>query len=111
MVPRPALKLGFKNFPMDNFGVRKPAFRKIAGAAHKKYQQFRPEQIWGGSGSADATHGEPAVRVYTSLAAKVQGPDHGGGEVRGWRGRAYRHLCGRSSAGLRGTAYPDRDQR
>lgn len=68
----PALKLGFKNFPMDNFGVRKPEFRKIAEAAHKKYQQFRPEHIWGGSGSADAAHGEPAVRVYTCLGAKVK---------------------------------------
>lgn len=26
----PALKLGFKNFPMDQFGVQKPALRKIA---------------------------------------------------------------------------------
>ncbi|WP_139955768.1 PDZ domain-containing protein [Flavicella sediminum] len=26
----PALKIGFKNFPMDQFGVQKPAFKKIA---------------------------------------------------------------------------------
>jgi hypothetical protein len=26
----PALKLGFKNFPMDPFGVRKPEFKKLA---------------------------------------------------------------------------------
>ena len=68
----PALKLGFKNFPMDNFGVRKPEFRKIAEAAHKEHQQFRPEQIWGGSGSPAAVHGEPEVRVYTCLGARVK---------------------------------------
>jgi len=26
----PALRLGFKNFPMDQFGVQKPDLRKIA---------------------------------------------------------------------------------
>ena len=26
----PAIKLGFKNFPMDQFGVKKPALRAIA---------------------------------------------------------------------------------
>lgn len=50
----PALEQGFKNFPMDNFGVCKPEFRKIAELAHKTYQQFRPEQIWGASVSAKA---------------------------------------------------------
>ncbi|MHC4510160.1 MAG: PDZ domain-containing protein [Planctomycetota bacterium] len=68
----PALKLGFKNFPMDTFGVRKPEFRKIGEAAHKKYQKFRPEQIWGSSGSADTAHGEPKARIYTCLGAKVK---------------------------------------
>ena len=43
-----------------------------AEAAHKKYQQFRPEQIWGDSGSVDAAYGEPAVRVYTCLGARIK---------------------------------------
>ena len=68
----PALKLGFKNFPMNNFGVRKPEFRKMAEAAHKRYQQFRPEQIWSGSISADTVHGGSTVRVYTCLGALVK---------------------------------------
>jgi len=32
----PALKLGFKNFSMDEFGVRKPEFKKIVEAERKK---------------------------------------------------------------------------
>jgi hypothetical protein len=68
----PALKLGFKNFPMDNFGVLKPEFRKIAEAAHRTYQQFQPEQIWGDSVSTDSVHGDSAVKVYTCLGAKVK---------------------------------------
>jgi hypothetical protein len=68
----PALKLGFKNFPMDNFGVRKPQFKKIADEAHRKYQKFRPEQIWGVSEAADAAGGESNTGVYTFLGAKVK---------------------------------------
>ncbi len=68
----PALKLGFKNFPMDNFGVRKAEFKRIADEAHRKYQKFQPEQIWGNSSSAAAAHGEPKTKVYMCLGAKVK---------------------------------------
>lgn len=68
----PALKLGFKNFPMDDFGVRKPKFRKIADAAHRKYQKFRPEQIWGNSRNATAADREPEAAVYMFLGARVK---------------------------------------
>uniref|UniRef100_UPI0032174330 PDZ domain-containing protein n=1 Tax=uncultured Draconibacterium sp. TaxID=1573823 RepID=UPI0032174330 len=33
----PAFKIGFKEFPLDNFGVTKPEFQKEAEAAYKKY--------------------------------------------------------------------------
>ena len=49
----PALKLGFKNFPMNDFGVRKAEFKRIAAEAHRKYQKFKLEQIWGDFESAD----------------------------------------------------------
>ena len=32
----PALKLGFKNFPMDNFGVRKAEFKRIEATGWRK---------------------------------------------------------------------------
>jgi len=35
----PALKLGFKNFPMDNFGVLKPKFRAEAKEEHRRFDQ------------------------------------------------------------------------
>jgi hypothetical protein len=35
----PALKLGFKNFPMDNFGVLKPEFRDEAKEGHRRFDQ------------------------------------------------------------------------
>jgi len=35
----PALKLGFKNFPMDNFGVLKPEFRAEAQEGHRRFDQ------------------------------------------------------------------------
>ena len=37
----PALKLGFKNFPMDNFGVLKPEFRTEAEEEHRLFDQTR----------------------------------------------------------------------
>jgi len=37
----PALKLGFKNFPMDNFGVLKPEFRTEAEEGHRLFDQTR----------------------------------------------------------------------
>ncbi|MHC4495046.1 MAG: hypothetical protein ACYSYM_04395, partial [Planctomycetota bacterium] len=36
----PALKLGFKNFPMDRFGVTKPQFRKLAAEGHRKHNAY-----------------------------------------------------------------------
>jgi hypothetical protein len=68
----PAIKLGFKNFPMDNFGVRKAEFKRIADEAHRKYQKFKPEHIWGDSGARDAAHSEPEAKTYTCLGAKVK---------------------------------------
>ena len=68
----PALKLGFKNFPMDDFGVRKPEFKKIADEAHRKYQKFKPEQIWVDSVSAQAAVGESKDTIYNCLGAKVK---------------------------------------
>jgi len=68
----PALKLGFKNFPMDNFGVRKAEFKRIADAAHRKYQKFEPERIWGNSVSPDVGGGQSEDRIYTCLGAKVK---------------------------------------
>ena len=68
----PALKLGFKNFPMDNFGVRKAEFKRIADEAHRKYQKFKPEQIWGSPGSAADAGGKSETMAYTCLGAKVK---------------------------------------
>jgi hypothetical protein len=39
----PALKLGFKNFPMDDFGVLKPEFRAEAEAGHRQFDQARTD--------------------------------------------------------------------
>jgi len=66
----PALKLGFKNFRMDDFGVRKPEFKRIAEAAHRKYQNFKPEQIWGDSVSAGRD--SSTTKTYTCLGARVK---------------------------------------
>jgi outer membrane protein assembly factor BamB len=68
----PALKLGFENFSMGHFGVRKPEFKEIADRAHKEYQKFNPEQIWGPFESADTTARASEARVHTLLGAKVK---------------------------------------
>lgn len=39
----PALALGFKNFPMDNFGVLKPEFRSEAEEGHRRFDQTRTQ--------------------------------------------------------------------
>ena len=39
----PALALGFKNFPMDNFGVLKPEFRAEAEEGHRRFDQTRTQ--------------------------------------------------------------------
>jgi len=39
----PALKLGFKNFAMDNFGVLKPEFRAEAEEGHRRFDQTRSQ--------------------------------------------------------------------
>ena len=38
----PALRLGFKNFPMDQFGVQAPHLKKLAEKAYEKYKEFDP---------------------------------------------------------------------
>jgi hypothetical protein len=43
--PSPALKLGFKNFPMNQFGVVNPLLRPLAEAAHRKHDPVRAEVI------------------------------------------------------------------
>ena len=54
----PALKLGFKNFPMDQFGVTSPELRKLAGSpklpipwdpSQKKSKRDRREHQWLGA--------------------------------------------------------------
>lgn len=49
----PALKLGFKNFPMDHFGVKKPSLRSIA-----RTPEIPELQI---SNKASASSSQPAV--------------------------------------------------
>ena len=39
----PALKLGFKNFPMDNFGVLKPQFRAEAEEGRRLFYKVHPK--------------------------------------------------------------------
>ena len=40
----PALRLGFRNFPMDQFGVTKPQFRQLAAQGHRKHNaHLHPE--------------------------------------------------------------------
>ena len=39
----PALALGFKNFPMNNFGVLKPEFRAEAEEGHRRFDQTRTQ--------------------------------------------------------------------
>ena len=39
----PALKLGFKNFPMDNFGVLKPRFRAEAEEGRRLFYKVHPK--------------------------------------------------------------------
>lgn len=86
----PALAMGFKNFPMDQFGVRKPSLRKLARTPsfgdpqNKGPQRPAPDTMWLGAKvrnitgegemSAYGTAGENGVLVLevpagTSLAA------------------------------------------
>jgi len=39
----PALKLGFKNFPMDNFGVLKPEFQAEAQEGHRLFDHAQSQ--------------------------------------------------------------------
>lgn len=57
----PALKIGFKNFPMDQFGVKKPAFKAIAKSPQT------PEVPIGGKPSSTA-----AAPVQTMAIAPIQ---------------------------------------
>lgn len=67
----PALALGFKNFPMTGFGVRKPAFQKLAQAGHKRYNRFDALAVWGHhvkQAGDDSTEEE----IFTLLGAQVK---------------------------------------
>lgn len=37
----PALRLGFRNFPMDNFGVLKSEFRTEAKDGHQRFYEYQ----------------------------------------------------------------------
>jgi hypothetical protein len=37
----PALRLGFRNFPMDNFGVLKSEFRAEAKDGHQRFDEAK----------------------------------------------------------------------
>lgn len=59
----PALKLGFKNFPMKGFGVLKPEFQAEAEEGHRRFDQARTDV-------ETATRRSPEVRDW--LGAKVK---------------------------------------
>ncbi|MEI6808416.1 MAG: PDZ domain-containing protein [bacterium] len=59
----PALKLGFKNFPMDNFGVQKPALKALA----------RTPELPGSNGKKAATlESKRDGRIVEWLGAKIK---------------------------------------
>jgi len=66
----PAIKLGFKNFPMNNFGVKKPALKKLADDGHATYNMFDPSSIWGDAHHVIET--ETTGKTYTALGATVK---------------------------------------
>jgi hypothetical protein len=57
----PALKLGFRNFPMDQFGVRKAAFQEIA--------RNQPRRFAAAPAASDATR-DPASRQWSGATLK-----------------------------------------
>jgi hypothetical protein len=73
----PALRLGFKNFPMDRFGVIKPEFKKLAEEGHQTCNTYLhpeiPESQTNAAKQASTKMSDvrPA-RVYELLGAKVK---------------------------------------
>ncbi len=59
----PALKLGFKNFSMDDFGVLKPEFRAEAEEGHRQFDRARTDV-------ETATRRSPELRDW--LGAKIK---------------------------------------
>lgn len=68
----PALTLGFRNFRMDNFGVRKPRYQKLARQAHREYQRFRPEKYFGSALSTSQARSDVADTIHRWLGAQLK---------------------------------------
>lgn len=73
----PAIRLGFKPFELDNFGVTKPALVKLARRAHRDYNTFKPEDYWGEPARAAfakrrSAEKTPRRRTYVFLGATVK---------------------------------------
>jgi len=66
----PALKLGFKNFPMDNFGVLKPDFRAEAEEEHRLFDQTKSR---GGSRTALTATDACALKRHLALFPPAKG--------------------------------------
>ncbi len=71
----PALRLGFKNFPMDGFGVTKPALKKLADEGHRKYQKFQLADVFGQAALAAMKTAQPTDTHYTILGAEASDLD------------------------------------
>ncbi len=70
-----ALKLGFKNFPMDRFGVTKPSLKRMASEGHRQYQKFRLADVFGQGAKAALKHKAPIETSYTILGAEASDLD------------------------------------
>jgi hypothetical protein len=73
----PALQVGFKPFPLDKFGVTKPALKAMAEKAHQQYNTFDPEDYWGQAvrerlKKAVERQKQATERTYDFLGAKVK---------------------------------------
>ena len=66
----PAIRLGFKNFPMDHFGVKKPALKKLAKEGHQKYNTFDAHAIWGDGREIAAEPQPPTTRTVLGAIVK-----------------------------------------
>ena len=91
----PALQVGFKPFPLDRFGVTKPALKVMAKKAHQQYNTFDPGDYWGQAvrerlQEAVEKQKQARERTYDFLGAKVKDLNSeaeqstaGVGEIRG----------------------------
>ncbi len=71
----PALKLGFKNFPMDGFGVTKPALKRLAAEGHNRYQQFKLTDVFGQAAKAAPNPNVPGEKRHIVLGAEASDLD------------------------------------